>query len=112
MTFAPRHPTGGWCRACRRPGETGELLIVVPVDGSPAWCVHRPSVSGRCFGVVPRRELASIQEADPDAAAGFDRERGGARPSIGWEVVGEIALMVGTRETGAHAGEIRNAEEV
>ena len=110
-TFTPRRPPIAWCRACASPDEPGALLIVVPTDGSAAWHVHRPSVSGRCFGAVPRRALATI-ELDPEAAAAFDRASGGARPSLAWEVTGEIALTIAARETGAHAGEIRNAEEV
>ena len=111
-TFTPRRPPIAWCRACASPAEPGALLRVIPTNGDPGWCVHRPSASPRCFAAVPRRELATIAVLDPEAAAAFDRAEGGAGPSLAWEVTGKIALMVGTRETGAHAGEIRNAEEV
>ena len=102
----------GWCRFCRRPDQPGALLIVVPTDGSAAWHVHRPSVSGRCFAGVPRRALATIAELDPEAARAFDRAEGGAGPSLAWEVAGELALTIAARETIAHSGVERDAEEV
>jgi len=107
-TFAPRHPTGGWCRGCRTPAEPGALLVVTPVDGAP-WLVHRPSVSGRCFGVVPRRELATIQEADPAAAALWDREHADGAPDPDQRRA-EYARSIGVRETVRHRG--MNVEEI
>ena len=77
--FAPRQsPPVEWCRSCARPDEPGALLRVVPTDGAAAWCVHRPSVSARCFAVVPTADLAVIQEADPEAAVAFDHEHADA----------------------------------
>ena len=109
MTFAPRRVPIAWCRACRRPAAPGELLRVVPVNGDPAWAVHRPSVSGRCFGAVPRRELATIQEADPDAAAAFDREHADGAPDPDQRRA-EYARSIGVRETVRHRG--LNVEEI
>lgn len=42
-----------WCRSCRQPIEPGEALAVQPVDGSPGYAVHRPSLSWECFHVGP-----------------------------------------------------------
>jgi hypothetical protein len=82
----------------------------MPVNGDPAWAVHRPSVSGRCFAVVPRRELASIQELDPEAAVLWDHEHADGAPDPDQRRA-EFARAVGTRETSRHAGMVWVKEE-
>ena len=66
-----------WCQACRQPAEPGELLRVVPVDGSPEFAIHRARVSASCLRAAGTVADCRIAEYDRDAAIAFDHQLAG-----------------------------------